>query len=351
MYLLLISIAMSVGCNRRDGVGETITVESCDFKEWDSVFSFTAPIYLEDSANSHLGYSRQCYEDGDRIVFVDYNSKRILCFSSEGKYLYDIGRLGHSGEEYTNIRDVVIDRERHHVVVMDYDGFVRYDINSGQFVEREKTSSETFLDYWNFVPIPQGGYLAHNVRGDNSVEELCGKSVRALRKSTGQQYGSNLFYTFGDRVMVTGDYGDLDIEEYKRGGLEMRYRLNICGKNLPTDKKPQDYDEMKELSNSQYFTCILSAYETDEWLYCLLKGPANDSYHLLYNKHSGEIISGPKNQDDGLTIVGSDRHSFKALLYPDMNDNRQKVRDIAGRVEMDCHNPVFLTLNVNPQHN
>lgn len=350
LFVFWILIIIFPCCSRHDNHTINIIADRTDFHEWEKLFSFTNPVYLEDSTNSHLGYSRQCFEDNNKIIFVDYNSKKIFCFSNEGKYLFCIGQIGHAKNEYTDIRDVAIDNINHHLIVLDHKGFIKYDTSTGQFVGRDEAPSES-LDYWSFIPTTSESYIVHKIRGEFSIEECDGKGIKKLRKSTVQQYGSNHFYNYKHKIMIIGDYGDLYIDEYCGKHLVKKYRLDICGHNLPSGMKPNDIYTMNDLSNSRYFTCILSAYETEKWLYCLLKGPENNKYHLFYNKSTGETKIGLKDKNDGIVIVGSDNKSFKALFYPDLAEIDSYSWNIIPDIKKDYHNPVYLSLCINEQEN
>lgn len=346
----IVLITLSLLCksceNSEDASKIVFVAERSDYKDWDTVFSISNPVPLEETDSSRLTYTRQCYEYNDKVFFVDNKVKKIYCFSKDGKYLCNIGRLGHAGNEYSEIRDVAIEKNTHSIVVLDNKGFVRYDTETGDFIGREGILSETLLDIWSFVPTGQGSYLLFKIRGESSVEKYTDGVFVPIRKSGGQQYGSSHFYSTDHNTMVLGDYGDLYIDEYRDGELHRMYQLDLCGQNLPSDMKPKDIYDMQDSSSQKYFTCILSASETDEWLYCLLKGPENKTYHSFFNKKNGRTIVGPVDLNDGLVIVGSDNTSFKALFYPDVAESNSYIWHKISQTYMEVHNPVYVTLNI-----
>lgn len=119
IYLFLLLHIFLCACNDNTKINDApiwdcskkVQTDSLDIQ---SLFSNTGITLLEETEKSRIGSIRKVMVK-DSIIFVldELLAKKIFTFNvHDGKFLNNVGRLGHSEKEYTSIHDFGVDTEK-----------------------------------------------------------------------------------------------------------------------------------------------------------------------------------------------------------------------------------------------
>jgi len=134
----------------------------------------------------------QAYTQGE-VYVSDIKDRRIKKFSSEGEYLYDIGRIGQGPGEFQSARNIYVDDGTGDFYVADFMKVHRYNKN-GVF---QKTVSINRIFHTFFVDTDQSfwartSYMDETGQGE-AFEKISpqGELTRRIQKFTPQDLGSS----------------------------------------------------------------------------------------------------------------------------------------------------------------
>ncbi len=348
LFFALIVLSM-VSCS-----GETSSdvrefkMEKTDYKDWAKLLNVESVVQLQENDSCLMSFAQKCIFTNDQIVFWEYKAKKIYTFSYNGRFLRQIGRMGHSASEYTNIDDICMSDNDSIMMLLDNRGVVCYDVNSGKFVERKKLFSQKFGEYQRIAPVGNSKFLCSTYsETPSSIVLDSPKGQMGLREGKRFHLGTDCFYKYQNAYRVVSDYGDFYIDSYEDGKLKTLYKINLGVQAFPEDVLPKTWKEFDVSYNSQkYFKCISYAYETDGWLFLRLTGPNQEYYAAFINKRSGAYALG-RETPLGLTVMGVKDNSFYALVYPNEEEQGTLWRKILEKYNITKNSPVVVKLKLN----
>lgn len=183
-------------------------------------------VQLQENDSCLMSFAQKCLFTNDQIVFWEYKAKKIYTFSYDGKFRRQIGRMGHSASEYTNIDDVCMSGNDSVMMLLDNRGVVCYDVNSGKFVGRKKLFSQKFGEYQRIAPVGNSEFLCSTYsETPSSIVLDCPKGQVGLREGKRFHLGTDCFYKYKDNYRVISDYGDFYIDSYEDGKLKTLYKI------------------------------------------------------------------------------------------------------------------------------
>jgi hypothetical protein len=136
-YSILANISNDVDAKEIFKDFEFITLESCDSCLFGDV-------------------SKLIVDDGFFYILDKSSTKKLFIFSTEGKFIRSIGKVGKGPGEYANIEDFTLDKETKNVQILCHPSTVITYSNKGDFISQVRLSSIVFL--WNIIS-HRDGYL------------------------------------------------------------------------------------------------------------------------------------------------------------------------------------------------
>lgn len=318
LYVGFVSLCM-VSCEKVSPYAQTFELKDAQGCNWDSLINVESVVQLQENDSCLMSYDKKCLITDHYIIFWDYKAKRIYSFSREGKFLCQIGRLGHAVSEYMEIMDVCMAEKDSAVMLLDGRGILYYHPRTGKFITRKKFSSPNFGEYEQAVPVESSAYLCYSdSRNSNSIVLDTPRGQQGLRKSKRYHFGVNYFYQFNGSYRVISDYGDFYIDKYENRQLKTLYKIDLGSQALPDDIRQKTFEEFNAVDNApDYFKCITDACETNNMLYLGLIGPHQERYIAFINKDSGSYVFTKDERSLGMYVVCARGNDFYALIYPD----------------------------------
>ena len=178
---------------------DTISVEFGNYEVLASdLISEYEMVYL-DSKDLLVGSVSRLYVNDSLIVVADITRSRVFCFDRSGQMKFYIDKLGYGPEEYSQMKDVGVNflDETIEVLALPSQAVVRYDLNTGEFLDQVK------YKFWTstFSPLQSGGRLFHHGTMPNYDIATKGDSLDAGVYVTDSE--NNIKRTYINRI----DYG------------------------------------------------------------------------------------------------------------------------------------------------
>lgn len=327
-----------------------IDVRHHNFEQWDDFFMIETVVPLESSSSSLVSVAAKCRVRDGLVLFQDFKEKSMFVFNQkDGKFKYEIGKLGYSESEHMDFLDFNYDGKKTIITILDERGLASFDVRNGQFLNRKKNVNGASVDYCRFV-VRGNDTLLYSPDMDFTVSRLVdGEKTDGLRKSKGFQMQSERFFSSGDNVLVFPDYGCFTIDTYQNGELMPKYKLNFGNESLPLKYIPKDYEDFDKTDNmSPYFKSVQQCLENSKWLYVLVVGPKQTYYNVFFDKLNGKVYAGKMSMDLGLTLVDADETGFWGLVYPsDLSKKSIFYTYFKKLVQGSQGNPLLVKLKIN----
>lgn len=342
---LIVGLLSLGSCKEKSSDVKVFSLQKSDFHSWSELISVEKVIQLQENDSCLMSYAAKCIVTDRNIIFQDYKAMRIYSFSADGKFICQIGELGHAESEFTNIRDLCLGSNDSVVMVLDEKGVVCYGNYDGRFLERKEFSSDA-IEYEKIAPVGNSGFLCFTAnQNDNSVVYASKTEQKGLRESKRYHFVSNPFYSYNDICRVISDYGDFYIDTYNGGSLETIYKIDLGSDALPDDVLPTTYKEFDMVDSSpSYFKCITEAQETSGYLYLKLVGPKQEYYLAFIDKNDGRYAFGKEDMNMGMSVIGTQDDSFCAIIYPEYATPDSFAKKILTRYKIapDKNSPVIV---------
>lgn len=352
IYLLLFLCIYLIACTENNLKDEckVIDVKQHSFQKWEEFFRIENVIPLESSSSSLITVAAKCKVRGGLVFFQDFKEKSMFVFSQKnGKFKYEIGKLGYSESEHKDFLDFNYDEENSRITILDERGLASFDAKNGKFIDRKKSINGASVDYCRFL-IQGNDTLLYSPDMDFTVSRLSnGGKTDELRKSKGFQMQSERFFSLKGNILVLPDYGCFTIDTYRNGGILPKYILDFGRETLPSKYIPKDYEEFDKTDNmNPYFKSVQQCIENSKWLYVLVVGPKQTYYNVFFDKQNEKVYAGKMRQDLGLTLVDADETGFWGLVYPsDLSRKSIFYKQLKEQVQESQGNPLLIKLKIN----
>lgn len=289
-----------------DVEGFTTTIEATDKSGVDApsgVVNNVRAVVLEETEHSIIGHIDKMIYDGGRFYVLDRKmNKGIYVFNSNGRFLFNIGRVGRGHGEYIEPTDFVIADTL--VLVLDEFGkkFVRYGLD-GTYRGQNRLNA-----VFTNIACTENGRLIMAKAGDNSNQnelrdyELFQIDIEGniLRKYYKNEYSmnfsaSNELVAFGDKIYYARALRP-GVCEVDTSGFRMKYAFEFGNKNLPLDYERQssgDYPRFLKRFESGYVYFIGSFIETSRYVGFAVHDGVKMLFYQLYDKMREESVAKP----------------------------------------------------------
>ena len=106
----------------RDVESNTINLNQISTVSIFDVFQEVDAIQLETSERSLIGYIYRLIEFLDKFLILDYGNQKVLCFSNEGSFLFQVGNPGNGIGEYKWVTDIAFNPQDSTILLLDATG-------------------------------------------------------------------------------------------------------------------------------------------------------------------------------------------------------------------------------------
>ena len=204
---------------------------------------------------------RVIYND-DYVLISETN--KIMLFDSTGKFIRQIGSIGNGPGEFNLIRDISIDIEKKHILIVSFNKLICYDFE-GNLIKEEKLIPYKDIDYLNCIDgnilfiqrnlgVPDGNVFSNKstLYWANDDWQLT-DSVGIWKVQTSQNI--SFFYTMKDFISHDGRNTYLYYHELvSESVLDTLYRIN--GNQLEPHLK-LELNKRLNISNDGYKTIMI----------------------------------------------------------------------------------------------
>ena len=267
----------------------------------DSVFY----VKLETTDSCLIGKIDKLLFHSNKILVVE-NDRRlsILLFSTDGKFISKIGRLGQGPGEYVSIRDVAIDHINKNVVVLDASGkkLLYYDMN-GDFLKEQRL----FYYPTSLAVLNDGSILFAQYRNVNShIPSVVDNMLLFSENSNLTITGKTLSFTYRDKfknidlqshdnfnvtastVLFNQYFNDTIYEIKSSNKITAKYVIDMGDKNITSvfnaATTKDDFAAIVNANKHYHFKGL--ALETDDYFYCNI----NSFHSCYYSKRKEKVL-------------------------------------------------------------
>lgn len=155
-------------------------------------------IPLETAENTLVGDVRQLIVSKEKYFISDDNA--VKCFSSDGEYLFDVGRKGRGLGEYSLISSFSCDSC--YVYIFDQNTLFQYDINTGTFIKHFVLPNPAYQVAVNkgivycFQWVPSVSMYCFSIDDPSNIVELFSQKANEAYQVT-----DNMFLESGKRLL------------------------------------------------------------------------------------------------------------------------------------------------------
>ncbi|MBP5346771.1 MAG: 6-bladed beta-propeller [Bacteroidales bacterium] len=251
----------------------------------EDVFSDIQYVPLEDSEESQVGYiSRILKANDNSLVVWDNQTNRVLRFDAKGKFLNQIGAIGHAKNEYNIIDNIAYNPYTNQVWVADLFTAINIYELDGTFVRRmeiaEGLTNIGFVDadhycLYGAALTNEHFYAIYNVQDNKEVFKFCPRQGRDLIIETG---GAPIFRYHNGRLVAHTKYADtaylVDSTSFQP----------LCQVNyLGCEKFKKGFNPEELLKQNSQDDLVLSCYDlalTDKYLFSVITIPELPRYRV-----------------------------------------------------------------------
>lgn len=352
LFALLCFCACFVACTEQPSTQDSviIDVQQHKFTDWTSLWSIEEVVPLENNTSSLLTIASKCKVRNGLILFQDFKLKSLFVFDRhDGKFKYEIGKVGYSESEHVDFLDFALDAEHSNISILDERGIAMFAMNDGRFLRRNKTINTSGVDYCRFEVMGEDTLL-YSPYKDYSVSKFSqSKKLDNLRKRKGYQLETEHFFSLDDKCLVMPDYGCFVVDMYHDGQLLPKYQLDFGSDALPEKYISDSYDDFVKTDNmKRYFKSVQMCMENSKWMYALVVGPQQMYYMIFYNKENKKVYAGPLDANLGITITDVDETGFWALVYPmEFSEKSSFYPCLKNKLKVYPNNPMLLRMKLN----
>lgn len=223
-------------------------------------------INLDTINNSVLASNSSFLIDGNDIFA--YGRERVYHYDLTGKLLNVFGEIGHGANEYVNMNDVTLDKERKIVEILGVNRINKYSYDGENFGSMKIDNSYmSFIHYNNQYLFstghaPEYDYLVYN--SDEKMQNIKGCIPRETRLPipvTEKNFNESPIITYHESYCH-------EIYHLNNNVMELAYHLNFPKLELPEDFfKTSSPMELTDVLNSNNFAMVSCCMENQQYLF------------------------------------------------------------------------------------
>jgi hypothetical protein len=256
----------------------------------DSIFRDIKTIPLETKSACLVSYINKVMFYEDKIFILD-DKQKLLVFNINGKFLYQIGKIGRGPGENTQQKDFDIDKNGN-IYLLDYQRIQKYNIN-GAFLKSypfhfSKNNEIICVPYQLAIKNDSnfciwGGSLGKDFFPDRDFFAMyeMSKEGKITHKYFPVKYNisgnSNIFNRYRDLTLIDPIFGSNLIYSISSDSIKIRYQIDFGEKALDipvpegfSSSVPGGFSSLVEFKtriDKNFYHSINGFIETDEWIY------------------------------------------------------------------------------------
>lgn len=301
IYVLVSVLSILVSCTNVRQEGDTSKKLAFD-KTKSMKIQMTS--FLSPASTVHLDFSDSTIIDGNACLLCDDetyfvyskgSAMPVMRFDKEGHFLNYISRLGNGPEEYNEIKDACLNKQKKVIEILSGDYIYVYDY-AGNFVKRlnhHQPALSFAIDekenYWF--------YLGNNAVADDAkmvkMDALCNNSQKLLHEKSSLLPMIETNFCKESAILTFKEILSHDIYRIADGKLEKSYSLDFPGYHLPNKLHETPPMEVVDLLSNSNYASVLYCCENEEYL--LLQVLLNsidrvntEMYYWIYKKSSNK---------------------------------------------------------------
>lgn len=172
--ILICTAFVLSSCNRNDkNQLERIVVDGTESVKFSTLFSDVSIIVPQTNDSSMFGLEIRRMEMHQGKLFllnINQSGKSILCFNTNGDFLYSIDRMGSGPGEYTFFGDYFIDREKNYLIIIgERNKWFYFDLD-GNYLYSDEERNDFIPHYIN--ELNDSLYFVYTDCGGNNCNDI-----------------------------------------------------------------------------------------------------------------------------------------------------------------------------------
>ncbi len=317
--------------------------------DWLSHIDIEEVVPLEFSDSSMISIAQDCQVTEDKILIQDHKQHCLFVFDRQGNYLYAINNIGNGPGEYLDIRSFCLNDERREIIVNDGYKLLFYDLKDGTF--HYSTPLKLTVDnptrnavFFSCVNPSKDTYYLWTDMADCTLYKYDGKEMTGLKPRTHYQLVMKKFLpNYKGDYLYCPDYGEFGVSTIDG---EKRFYISFGKDELPSDMRPKDRKEAKEVEKTSFFKAIMNVQEAEKGIYISALSPKTNYYDIYIDKATKRMWKGEIDMDGYLNVVQVKGNSFYALFYPHFADDASTLKKALSAHNVPGDNPMLIKFHM-----
>ena len=341
LYILYIFISIC-GCTEvNDGKIHVDLRESSAF-DWDKRIDIVDAIPLDAPLNGSSNRFEKCIVSGKSILCYDRIRKTISVFGTGGELLYEIKASSSSKQGYFEMKDVIFSHDGKNILILSDSAIVVFDAANGNYLDRIPLK-RIAISFCKFAENVEGEYFFWSY-SKNSIYVKDGENMYPIKKRSGYPLDCQKFYQDPNGCLnVLSDYEPrYEISKIEGDSIMIRYSFDFEKWNIPEGTDMTNNEEYLRIDPQPYVKSLVSASETEEWLFVGALGPKLRNYFILVDKVTGKTYYGYRRNEKPVSVIGNDESYFYGIVYPSSFSGKNVFTDYISKYEVACRDIPFI---------
>lgn len=341
LYILYVLMAIC-GCTVEDDGKIHVDLRESPAFDWDNRIDIVEAIPLDAPLNGSSNHFEKCIVSGKSILGYDRIRNTISVFDVGGELLYEIKASSISKQGYFEIQDVIFSHDGKNILILSDSAIVVFDAANGNYLDRIPLK-RIAISFCKFADNGEGKYFFWSY-SKNSIYVKDGENMYPIKKRSGYPLACQKFYQDPNGCLnVLSDYEPrYEISKIEGDSIKTRYSFDFGKWNIPEGTDMTNNEEYLRIDPQPYVKCLVSASETEEWLFVGALGPALRNYFILIDKVTGKTYYGYRRNETPVSVIGNDGTCFYGIVYPFSFSGKSVFTDYISRYEKACRDIPFI---------
>lgn len=310
--------------------------------DWDKRIDIVDAIPLDAPLNGSSNRFEKCIVSGKSILCYDRIRKTISVFGTGGELLYEIKASSSSKQGYFEMKDVIFSHDGKNILILSDSAIVVFDAANGNYLDRIPLK-RIAISFCKFAENVEGEYFFWSY-SKNSIYVKDGENMYPIKKRSGYPLDCQKFYQDPNGCLnVLSDYEPrYEISKIEGDSIMIRYSFDFEKWNIPEGTDMTNNEEYLRIDPQPYVKSLVSASETEEWLFVGALGPKLRNYFILVDKVTGKTYYGYRRNETPVSVIGNDETYFYGIVYPSSFSGKNVFTDYISKYEVACRDIPFI---------
>lgn len=219
---------------------------------------------------------------------------------------------------------------------------VVFDAANGNYLDRIPLK-RIAISFCKFAENVEGEYFFWSY-SKNSIYVKDGENMYPIKKRSGYPLDCQKFYQDPNGCLnVLSDYEPrYEISKIEGDSIMIRYSFDFEKWNIPEGTDMTNNEEYLRIDPQPYVKSLVSASETEEWLFVGALGPKLRNYFILVDKVTGKTYYGYRRNEKPVSVIGNDETYFYGIVYPSSFSGKNVFTDYISKYEVACRDIPFI---------